>query len=114
MTWGNKVTIPEIEIDLPHDIHQVPDVFIYLYTETTFPFKYKEKLGFLRIPAKELLTKEPEQLTWKPLTSIESAKKTVGLLLMNAQLVPDKGGKAPKPKRKPFPRGQEIQHYFFC
>ena len=95
MTWGNKVSIEAIPIDLPQDINQVPDCFIYLYSETTFPFKAKEKLGFNRIPAKDLISKEPSKLTWKSLTSIESAKKTVGLLLMNAQLVPEKDGKTP-------------------
>lgn len=50
------MSLKEVEVDLPQDIDQVPDLFIYLFASTTFG--RKEKLGFIRIPAKYLLTKE--------------------------------------------------------
>ena len=84
LTWGNKTEIPSLSVDLPYKIDQVPDLFIYLYSETTF--KYKEKLGFVRIEAKSLFNKEAKP-DWKTLVSIESAKRDVGELHMNAQLV---------------------------
>lgn len=108
--------IPTLEVDLPQDIEQIPDLFISLYTEPSYirlDRSKKERLGFCRIPAKELITKEQLKPKWKEMTSIESAQKSVGLLLMNAQLVQQNDRKA-SAKRQPFQRGADIPHYFFA
>ena len=88
-TWKEpQLPFPDIEvpvdknqdIDLPVDQNQIPDCFIHLYTKTNF--KDKERIGFMRIKADELLEKNVKP-KWKQMYSLKSAKKTVGLLLMS-------------------------------
>ena len=50
-----KIAIETLEVDLPKEISQIPDLFIYLYTESGYLSSYDEKLGYTRIPAKELI-----------------------------------------------------------
>ena len=49
-----QIAIPTLEVDLPKDQSQVPDLFIYLYTESGYFSSYDEKIGFYRISAKDL------------------------------------------------------------
>lgn len=52
LTWGSNPKMDTLEIDLPEDIEQIPDLFIDILSKTTFG--YKERLGFIRIKPKEI------------------------------------------------------------
>ena len=74
-----------LEIDLPEDIDQIPDLFIDILSKTTFG--YKERLGFIRIKPKEIYQAQTKP-QWRQVISVKSKKKAIGLLLVNAQLMP--------------------------
>ena len=48
----DKIPIDTLEVDLPQNQDQVPDLFVYLYTEGGLMSTTEEKLGYIRIPAK--------------------------------------------------------------
>ena len=101
-----------LEIDLPEDIDQIPDLFIDILSKTTFG--YKERLGFIRIKPKEIYQAQTKP-QWRQVISVKSKKKAIGLLLVNAQLMPMPQSKKEKaPRRVVAPRGNETNYFFFA
>jgi hypothetical protein len=63
----------------------LPDIIINIFA-TGGTFKKDGRVGFIRIPAASVMRNESKP-NWYQVTSIENSQKTVGLLLMNVQLI---------------------------
>jgi hypothetical protein len=55
-TWP-KISLKELQVSLPSDRTQIPDVFVNFYSQKTFSGEYR--FGYVRIPARELMKDDP-------------------------------------------------------
>ena len=92
---------------LPSDSNQIPDIFININLTTFAPpvesknkkkeveeeVESNERLGFIRIQGKSLIvSQEQTRPSWHVVQSLQSRKKNIGRLLVNARLVPAAAG----------------------
>jgi hypothetical protein len=82
--WKDKKVECEqlVDMELPFDFAQIPDIFIDFYTNTTF--SGEERFGYLRLKAKDCVSLKPKP-NWFRLTTPynDIGTKSVGSVMAN-------------------------------
>ena len=80
-SWPNISVDPLVELQLPHDFNQIPDIFIDIFTGD-------ERIGYLRINPKYCINVKPKP-NWLRLKSPynDTGNTSVGLLMCNIQFL---------------------------
>jgi hypothetical protein len=73
-----------LNMNLPTDPHQTPDIIINVFSEKIFSGEYR--LGYIRIPAIECMKSNPNP-QWYRLRSPYNDKTCPGIILLNIQYV---------------------------
>ena len=55
-TWP-KISMKDLQVSLPSESNQIPDLIINVYSQKTFSGEYR--LGYIRIPARECMRDDP-------------------------------------------------------
>ena len=101
-----------VNIALPRDISQIPDIFLDLYTSTTF--KDKVRIGYLRMPVENCLSVKPKP-NWFRLSSPYNDLDglTPGVLLTNVQFLRYDAEQPNNPERIKKEKFGKVKFYFY-